>query len=269
MGKIYRDVVTAGTTKFVKIGVTHETTPGAKRRPREKSTSKAVAAGNERNAKRNLQMILNNNFLPDDWHLILSYGGAEPTTKQARKDLDDFKRRMARAYKAKGKNLKWVVTTEFKDGRIHHHMVCSAGVSMEEILTIWRHGHVLHRALSKSGDYRELAAYMIKETSQTFREPDAPCRRRYCCSRSIERPVADREEGISAATFLKGPEPDPGYFIDPGSVFNARNELTGRGYLQYVMIKLNSGFLKGAMCAEQRIKISEKQVDCLLQCSMF
>ena len=39
-----------------------------------------------------------------------------------------------------------------------------------------------------SGEYSELASYLIKETEETFREEDSPFKQRYSCSRNLITP---------------------------------------------------------------------------------
>ena len=235
---VVKDITIAGKTIFIKVSdKRRKRAPGEKRAEREKATPEQIEKINQKNAERILAIILNYNFRPGDYHIVLTYGGEEPSKIQAKKDLEKFKRQLMDRYRIDELNLKWVTATEYENVRIHHHIVCSAGVDLSEIAKIWGHGFIRPTYLDDSGDYRKLAAYLIKETSKTFRNSDAVSRRRYNCSRSIVRPMTNEDDKVSAAQLIE-PKPIEGYYIDQDSIHRGRNPITGKQYIEYVMISM-------------------------------
>lgn len=236
---ISRVTVVAGHTIFTTITMDgyKKRAPGEKRAKKEKPTTAEVMRLNRRYAEKKLAILLNHNFRPGDYHVVLTYSGPEPTPEEARADLEKLKRKAAAVYRDAGLPLKWVSATEYKNKRIHHHLVMSGGLALGRIQEIWGKGIVRAVPLKRNGDYRRLAAYLIKETDKTFREPEAACRRRYSCSRTIVRPVPRREK-ISAAVLLEAPKARKGYYIDPDSVYRGSNPITDKPYLEYVEVSL-------------------------------
>lgn len=233
-----KDVIVAGSTIFVKVALKREkAAPGEKRQSKQNVTPKEIDRVNQKNAEKTLAIIVNYNFAPRDLHLVLTYSGDEPTKEQAKKDLEKFKRDLMNLYRKKGLLLKWISCTEYENKRIHHHLICTGGVDISELTRIWKYGFIRPTYLDETGDYRKLASYLIKETSKTFREADAVSRRRYNCSRSIQKPQMKRES-VSVANILKDPKPITGYYIDRDSIFRGKNPITGSMYLEYVMISL-------------------------------
>ena len=235
-----KNVIVAGSTIFVKIGQTRESmAPGEKRSSKQAATPEMIERVNQKNAERILAIILNYNFRPGDLHLVLTYAGTEPTKEQARKDLEKFKRDLPKAHRKTGSLLKWVSVTEYTHKRIHHHVVCTGGLTIWELSMLWGKGIVRETPLDDTGDYRRLAAYLIKETSKSFRDSDAVSQRRYNCSRSIQKPEVRKDDKASCADILLDPKPIKGYYIDQDSIFRGKNPITGCSYLEYVMISLD------------------------------
>lgn len=238
--KTQRKTIVAGNTIFISItGSAEKREQGKKRGERIRKTTAEMERLNQRYAERSLAVILNYNFKEGDLHLVLTYSGNPPAPEDARKELERFKRRLRRLYQRRGILLKWVAVTEYRHKRIHHHIICSGGIDMAEIVRVWGAGLVRPRYLDNSGDYRKLAAYLIKETSKTFRDPDAEAKKRYTCSRTIVKPLPVVEE-VSAAQLLKDPVPLRGYYIDQDTLYRGINPITEKPYVEYVMISLDS-----------------------------
>lgn len=239
---IARYVTVAGKTIFEKIACERpKKIPGQKRIKKQNPTPEAVRKINEKNAIRDLAAILNHNFHPGDLHLVLTYAGEPPDPEEAKKHLSRFERKMNEAYKKAGIIFKRVSVTEYHNKRIHHHIVCTAGASPKVILSLWKHGFVYPVLLDETGDYRKLAEYLIKETRKHFRDPDAISKRRYNCSRSIERPETKKEE-VSFLTYKKAiekPRARKGYYIDQDTYYRGTDPVTGHDYVEYVQIALD------------------------------
>ena len=237
------------------------------RAPKSKPSSKDVIAINDKNAERDLSIKLHANFGSGDIHAVLTYSGDEPSMEQAKKNLDKFKRDLSKLYKKHCIDNKWIEVTEYKNKRIHHHFILKK-VAMEEIVKIWPHGFVRPTWLDNTGDYRKLVSYLIKETSKTFREPDAFAKRRYHCSRAVKAPDA-REEEVSIQQLFE-PKANKGYQIDQDSVWKGINPATDRPYIEFIQIALDEPkpYKRGKKRKYQKEKfisyIPEEE-----QCSLF
>lgn len=233
--KLMREICVAGSVIDVSIKIPNGPAKGYERGPRMAPTRESVKKVNERNAVKDLTRKLNFNFKAGDWHLVFTYAGKEPSKEKAKADRETLIRKLSALYKQNGVQLKWVTATEYMHARIHHHMVISY-MPYEKIAALWPHGDVRPAKL-KSGSYRRLAAYLIKETSKTYKMPGSVTKRRYNCSRSIVTPQVKREK-ISFATLADDPKPLKGYYIDQDSIRRGIHEVTGYPYLEYEMISL-------------------------------
>jgi len=211
---------------------------GETRAPKVNPTPEEVQKVNEHYSERTLQIKLHANFEPGDYHLAMTYSRWIPTKAGAKEDLRKFKRELRKEYKKLGLSFKWINVTEYENRRIHHHMVINQGVPMSVIREIWNKGYVHERPLSKSRDWRRLGTYLIKETRKTFRNPDAPGRLRYSCSRNLIMPEVYVDD-IEPEEIKEDPKPLKGYYIDQDSLYEGENPVTERPYKEYVMLPLN------------------------------
>ena len=212
-----------------------------------KQTSEAQENVNYRNAVDELRRILNANYKPGDWHAIFTYPNAKPPTPvQAKRDKERFTRKLRELYPKLGAELKYVQSVEYKHKRIHHHMVIpNLPGGMEPVKRLWKQllaetyytpeererGEPLHlrfpwSPLDDSGQYGELAEYLIKETSKSYKDPDALYKRRYSASRNLIHPKPEVEI-IDAKTWHKEAAQRKGYYIDKNASFNGISEETG------------------------------------------
>lgn len=118
-----------------------------KRRPRFRPTSEAQARLNEYNAMRHAGRLAEENFTEADVMLTLTFrDSALPETPEAfRRCVDNFIRRLRRAYEKQGAELKYlaVIGLGEKSGRPHVHIVVNSGVLTEEALRqIWGKGRL-------------------------------------------------------------------------------------------------------------------------------
>lgn len=210
-------------------------TKSGKRAAKCNPTPDAVSAVNQRNAEKALTRLVNHNFAPGDWHLVLNYAGIEPSADQAKKDKDKFTRKLKTIADKAGIELKWIAVTEYKHARIHHHIICSH-VAFEQILTAWTHGQVRPSVLDKTRNYNRLAEYLVKETSKTFREDGNVFKRRYTTSRNIVRPMVKKT--VIDAREIPDPKALKGYYIDEDSIRRYENAITGLEHLEYIMVSM-------------------------------
>lgn len=213
---------------------------GERIRPKTKEEMKKA---NMQQAARKLARKINANFSPGDYHLILTYKRA-PDKWTAHGNLKNFLKSLRKAYKRARGELKYIAMTEYKGKRVHHHLVIN-NIQMEgrtvpgTIRSLWKlHGGIQLISLYDSGEYSELASYLIKETEETFREEDSPFKQRYSCSRNLITPEPKVEDKEVKHTWRKTPKPPPGYYIKPDSLYNGFDKM-GYRYQRYILIRLN------------------------------
>ena len=213
--------------------------PGKKRQPKRKLTPEQVKAQNYEQAKRKLKRILNANFTQGDFHCTLTYKKElRPQPDGAKKELQNFLRRLARDYKKLGKELKYIVVTESEAKSIHHHIVINRIEETTNLMSKhWKVGRVHFTPLDDTGDYKQLADYLVKETERTFRNPEASHKQRYTRSRNLIIPEPIKKI-ITSKTFNKMPKAIKGYYIDKESIRMGVNQFTGHAYQSYTLIKL-------------------------------
>ncbi len=144
-----------------------------KRIPRggnENKTPKAVKELNRRNAVKKLTRLLNENYHPNDLHIVLTYADdyLPATPKEGQKLLDDFKRDMRKRMRDQGKDFLYIAVTEGLARRLHHHLVINA-TDIETITACWPWGKMRIYPLDDKREYSKLAEYLVKETDRTFR----------------------------------------------------------------------------------------------------
>lgn len=229
--KVFKDVAIAGKTIWVSIGVPsgiHTRSRAMKR----KVTREQVQKNNDRLAVRNLTLLLNNNFDNGCCHFTLTYKDV-PDPEQAAKDRENFLRRMKRRVPG----LKYVAVTEYRNVRIHHHIVMSTK-DVKLVSEVWEKGFVESTVLDKSGDYTNLAEYLVKETNKTFRAPDGIHKHRWAASRNLKKPKMKKAEA-AARELEKDPQPIKGYYIPEDRIRRYEHPVTGLEYIEYLMVALD------------------------------
>ena len=229
--KIIREVCCAGAVIDVTVKQTQKQM--SVRAPKRKPSREAVIKNNERIATKKLARVVNANFVPGDYHATLTHAKVMPASA-AKKELDNFLRRLKREYRKMGKELKFVVATEYENHRIHHHMILNY-VPAEIITKQWKAGHVKLSVLDQSRNYTRLAEYLIKETRKTFRKAGNMTKCRYRCSRNMEQPVVVRQE-VKLTSIMEEPKAFKGYVLDEDSVRRFENPCTHIPHLEYVMV---------------------------------
>lgn len=209
---------------------------GGKRKKKEKVTSDAVKKNNDMLALKNLTRLINLNFYPGDLHTTLTYA-EELSPEEANSELEKWIKRMRREYKKLDKEFRYIAVTEFKNKRIHHHVVMNY-IDFQVINRQWKMGRIRCTPLDKTRNYRVLAEYLIKETQKTFREPENATKRRWKPSRNLKRPVVKREWVSISQLFqnLDDIKPLKGYEIDRDTLRKYTNPVTKLDHLEYQMV---------------------------------
>lgn len=208
---------------------------------KQKPTSEQMALVNELHAEKKLRRLINSNFGLGDLHTVLTYKrGQHPPPDIARKHLDKFMQDARRSAKKAGGILKYITVTEYVGKNIHHHLIIS-GVDSKIINSLWlkdsAHGHVHFTPLDSTGQYKHLAAYLIKETSKSFRDKTAPYGKRWNASRNLVKPV-ETVKKINAKQWRKTPSVPTGYMIESDSIMVGANPFTGLEWQKYTIVKV-------------------------------
>lgn len=233
--KVIRETIIAGKTihRTVKVASGNHR---ASRRTKKAVTKDAVAKNNYRLAIKNLWMLLNTNFGKGSSHITLTYAGREPSKEQAKNNRKSFINALRKELKKQGVELKYVAVTEYENKRIHHHIVVNT-LDIKLINKLWKWGYTRQTPLDSSGDYHDLAEYLIKETEKTFRNRDSVHKHRYSPSRNLIKPIIKREY-VQAKELSEEPTPLAGYYIPKDRCRTYEHPVTALLHLEYLMVAL-------------------------------
>lgn len=238
----YKTEIKAGKTIEVIKSYSKRIGVSKSRSEKEKPTAEEMEKVNQKNAEAKLRRLINANFGYGDYHLVLTYKKElRPTPAEAKDRITKFLRVMRREYKKQGEQLKYIVVTEYKNKAIHHHLIINGiDLNINKLLRqCWEYGTPHITPLDDTGQYKELAAYFIKETSKTFKENDGGAKQRYSCSRNLTKPIKKTTLIKKAEKWLEEPKPKKGYYIDKDTVYNGVNPFNGRPIQYYTMIKIS------------------------------
>ena len=187
MAVTYREV-RVETGGFMRVCIFPVRPVSNSRKKKNKPTKATQERLNRINAARRLSDIINLNFSKQDVQVKLDYSsfrsehGRNPDASEVARIMSNFLRRLKRAYAKKGIELRYVYCTEegTRGHLTHHHMIVNAGISFEEISTIWHEGGCWMRRLyfDERGCF-DLAGYFVK-SKYTYRS--------YTSSRNCIRP---------------------------------------------------------------------------------
>lgn len=168
----------------------HKGPRGGKFRP----SSEAQKKYNQKMRELHLRDLLHCNFTDRDFALRLSYDGESPDIETALACIRRFLRRLKRAYRRAGVELKYIYCTERgkHHGRVHHHLVVNSCPTLTDnpyfFKKLWNNGGLpgkcsyvyaapLEFATGEDGDYEDggltgLSKYIIydkqKETDKQY-----------------------------------------------------------------------------------------------------
>lgn len=155
-------------------------------------TGKAQARVNQMRRKRYVTRTVNLNFDNTSYMIELDYapGVYTDSMEEAQGHIRNYIRRLRRIYKKAGVVLKYIYTTERgeESGRVHHHLIVSGGVPLEDILGAWKMSkrcYAQHLEFSENG-YTDLAMYYAKR-QEAFE-------RCFTCSQNLDRPQPMEED---------------------------------------------------------------------------
>ena len=223
---------------------------GISRVDKVKPTKEEQEKVNTRQAERKLRILINANYGYGDYHLVLDYirrkGEPDRTPEQMRQDIDVFLRECRKEYRKAGLEFKYIHVMEIgKKGARHHHLVVNK-IDTEILQRCWYkayegHNRVKVFPLDDSGNYAELASYLIKYTGTHKKGTDGALQgKRWNCSKNLVRPEPEYHIISDREYFKKEPKAIKGYYVDKNSVSMGVHspEYYGYGYLRYTLVKI-------------------------------
>lgn len=169
---------------------------GKGRKAAWRPTSDAQDRVNRRRKMREVSRLVNLNFDRSSWMIVLDYddGMYPDSMEEAKRNVQNFIRRLRPVYKRAGAILAYVYATErgCETGRTHHHLIISGGVAKDVILSIWKKSKrcfAEHLEFSENG-YSDLAVYTAKKQERWERS--------YTTSKNLIRPEPLPDEDAEA-----------------------------------------------------------------------
>lgn len=233
---IYRKKIWAGDVYEVeeffsprKVGKKYE------RGMNENLTTEEQKKRNLQQARKKLTRLINANFGGKDYFLLVTHDNLA-TVEEAKKEIRNFFRRLARWRKKEGlSELKYISVVETQ-GRIHHHIVMNGleGKSMKEaqeiLQSIWGKGLVLIKRLQKNQPENRLANYITKENVDKGKK-------RWTTSRNLQKPKVKLEQVTERATKRRIAVPK-GYTL----IRKSENFFDGCGWVRYIKAIRDGGY---------------------------
>lgn len=206
---------------------------------------------NTRQAERKLRILINANYGYGDYHVVLDYirkkGRPDRTKEEMRQDINIFLRELRKEYKKQDKELKYIHVMEIGEkGARHHHLVINK-IDTEILQKCWYKAYEGHNRikvfpLDDTGDYSELASYLIKYTDKHIKKEDgALMGKRWNCSKNLVRPIPEYRIITDREWFRAEARPIKGYYVDKDSIRRGVHspEYYGYGFFSYRLIKEN------------------------------
>lgn len=214
----YREKTTIAG-KIKDITKYHTFRNNSSKRPRNKNintTADSQAKNNERRAFEKLYYVISANFHEDDLYLTCTYGKEreEPTPSEAKGILSKYIDKLRTQCKKAGTVLKYIAITEYKKGRIHHHLLINnIGMSIKNIKEFWKLGFMKIQVFAgEPEDCERLASYFIKESNNTFNTVDKVHGLRWTSSKNLTHP-APVIKVVPASSWREEIKPSKGYYI--------------------------------------------------------
>lgn len=210
--------------------------PGIQRQKNFRPTPKEQARLNERHAEMKLRREINENFGPGDYHLVMTFRPElRPPMEAVPRILEKYWRALRKSFRAAGQELKYIVTVEVGErGAVHFHAVITK-FDAQVVSELWKYGAVYIKTLDSSGQYAQLASYLIKQTSKTFRSGRSPFRRRWNSSRNLKQPKITKRV-VGRNSWKKKPKPLKGYYLEQDKTVDG--EIFGFEYQFYSMVQI-------------------------------
>lgn len=209
--------------------------PGQKRAERRKATPEQMAAANQRAKEKKCRRKLRAHFRKDDYFITLTYRKDERPQDMAaaKQDVRRFIRRIRKAYKGRGDQLKWIANIECGSrGAWHVHLAINRTQDGDRIIAkAWDHGRIMMQLIYEQGKCQRLAAYLTKTplTDKRLKESH------YMVSRNL--PIPKPKQKIIRWKPFGKIRPPEGWYLDKESYIEGINPVTGYLFREYAYLR--------------------------------
>lgn len=214
------------------------------RGPKENKTTEQQEKVNYRQKELKLTRLLNCNFQGGDYHIVFSY--KEDLRPNSIEELKDDKKKLLRKvrseYKKQGKELKYIAVAEVgKRKALHFHFVVNQ-IDTSIFQKCWTKGFIKISLLDNSGQYKDLASYLLKYTKTNKEEAKQLNGAAWNSSKNLKKPVV-KVKVITRSQFFKEEVTQSkeyrDYYLEKDSTYVGFNEFTGYKFFKYTLVKLN------------------------------
>ena len=225
------------TTKFKKNSFRSE---------KVNKTTEAQEKINYRQKELKLTRLLNCNFESGDFHVVFSYefDNKPKTIDDMKTDRRNLLKKLRREYKKISKEFKYICIAEVgQRGALHFHFVMNK-IDTDIIQKCWDKGVVRISLLDNSGQYKQLAAYLLKYTRTNKEEAKKLNGKAWTASKNLKKPIITIKVITKNEYFKEEVSKSKkynNYYLEKNSVYTGFNEFTGYKYFKYTLIEKERG----------------------------
>lgn len=224
---------------------------GQKREQRKEPTPEDIMRQNQWKRVRDLRRLIKWNFTTGDSWITLTYRKDErPSWGEMIKHMQKFIRQLQTRYRKYGWTLKYIWRPQIgKKGAIHIHILISAMSNAETrtekiVKDLWTHGNPNMKVVYdlKNGDLAEYIATPLQEWEPEEAKSFHPSRN--LIRKEPARETVRRRSLIDKQGRIREIKPKKGYYVDPNSVEQGINPVTGYAYRRYTLVKIQREEMK-------------------------
>lgn len=206
------------------------------------NTKEAQERINYKRQEKKLTRLINTNFKENDYHVVLNYRKEErpATIEEMKNDMKVFLKGLRKECKKKDIELKYIYVAERgKRGALHYHMIIN-NIDPCILTSIWKKGRVNIHLLDNTGQYKDLAAYLLKFTKENKQEAKKLSGRAWNPSRNLKKPIIIKKI-INKHDFFKDkvsiPKKFGNCYLEKNSIYSGFHFETGYKFFTYTLIK--------------------------------
>lgn len=224
---------------------------GQKREQRKELTPEDIMRQNQWKRVRDLRRLIKWNFTTGDSWITLTYRKDErPSWGEMIKHMQKFIRQLQTRYRKYGWTLKYIWRPQIgKKGAIHIHILISAMSNAETrtekiVKDLWTHGNPNMKVVYdlKNGDLAEYIATPLQEWEPEEAKSFHPSRN--LIRKEPARETVRRRSLIDKQGRIREIKPKKGYYVDPNSIEQGINPVTGYAYRRYTLVKIQREEMK-------------------------
>lgn len=217
---------------------------GQKREQRKEPTPEDIMRQNQWKRVRDLRRLIKWNFTTGDSWITLTYRKDErPSWGEMIKHMQKFIRQLQTRYRKYGWTLKYIWRPQIgKKGAIHIHILISAMSNAETrtekiVKDLWTHGNPNMKVVYdlKNGDLAEYIATPLQEWEPEEAKSFHPSRN--LIRKEPARETVRRRSLMDKQGRIREIKPKKGYYVDPNSIEQGINPVTGYAYRRYTLVK--------------------------------